>query len=256
MSRWQHRFRHATASLGIPRNVRSSAEKQIDAIIAKGKHWEPLHRVVPSVSLQAGGIVTGILIVQIVLSLAVACIFLIRPAVTESAGWKIVAFIGLCALPALCIVGGMNIHMQRSEQTRFCISCHAMVLYGRSLYVDNPNYIPAQHFQNHRVPADQACYTCHADYTIFGPFKDKLRGITRIYMQYVSTPPNPIRIAGGYNNSNCLHCHFGARDFEGNPVHSALMESLRSNQVSCLTCHDMVHDVALLSNMKFWSPTK
>lgn len=201
---------------------------------------------------------TGILIVQIIVSLVLASIFLIRPSVTRAAGWKIVAFIGLCVLPALCIVGGMNLHVQRSEQTRFCTSCHVMVPYGRSLYVDDPNYIPAQHFQNHRVPVDRACYTCHADYTIYGPLKDKMRGLQRIYLQYISTPPDPtkITIPGGYNNNQCLHCHEGARDFEQNPVHQALMDSLTSNQMSCVTsgCHDTVHNIAQQSHVKFWRP--
>lgn len=125
---------------------------------------------------------TQILTSQIILSIVLACIFFIRPSVTKATGWKIVAFIGLCVLPALCIVGGMNIHVQRSEQTQFCTSCHAMAPYARSLYVDDPSYIPAQHFQNHRVPADMACYACHADYSIYGPLKDKMRGLTRIYM--------------------------------------------------------------------------
>lgn len=198
-----------------------------------------------------------ILICQIVLSIVLAFIFLIWPSVTTGTAWKILAFIGLCALPALCIVGGMNFHMQRSEQRQFCISCHAMVPYGQSLYVDDPNHIPAQHFQNHRVPPDTACYACHADYTIYGPLRDKMRGLTRIYMQYVSTPPNPIVIPGGYRNDQCLHCHLGARDFEENPVHSAMMDALTSNQMSCLTsgCHDTAHNVANLSHEKFWSPT-
>ncbi|MFZ0881543.1 MAG: NapC/NirT family cytochrome c, partial [Candidatus Acidiferrales bacterium] len=73
----------------------------------------------------------GILISQIVLSIVLASIFLFRPSVTTGAAWKILAFIGLCVLPALCIVGGMNTHMERSEQTQFCISCHAMAPYGR-----------------------------------------------------------------------------------------------------------------------------
>lgn len=199
---------------------------------------------------------TGILIVQIALTLALASIFLIRPSVTRSAGWKIVAFIGLCVLPALCIVGGMNIHVQRSEETRFCTSCHVMIPYGRSLHVDDPSYIPAQHFQNHRVPADRACYTCQADYTIYGPLKDKLQGLKRIYMQYISTPPKEITIPGGYNNNQCLRCHGGARDFAENPVHQALMDSLTSNQMSCITsgCHDTVHNIAQQSHVKFWRP--
>jgi hypothetical protein len=129
-----------------------------------------------------------------------------------------------------------------------------MAPYGQSLYVDDPAYIPAQHFQNHRVPVEQICYACHADYTIYGPLKDKLQGITRIYMQYVTTPPNPNRIKGDYNNSQCLHCYAGARSFEGNPVHVAMMDSLKTNQLSCISsrCHDTAHNVAQLDHVKFW----
>ena len=161
-------------------------------------------------------------------------------------------------LPALCIVAGMNTHMQRSETTKFCTSCHAMVPYGRSLYIDDANYIPAVHFQDHRVPADMACYSCHADYTIYGPLKDKMRGLTRIYMQYVSSPPNPITIPGGYSNDQCLHCHAGSRKFEESPTHSAMMDTLKSGQLSCVSsgCHDQIHDVKNLSGKKFWSPAQ
>lgn len=202
----------------------------------------------------------AVLICQIVLSIVLAAVFLIRPSVTHAVGWKIVAFIGLCVLPALCIVGGMNTHIQRSEQTRFCISCHVMIPYGQSLYVDDPSHIPAQHFQNHRVPVDLACYSCHADYGIYGPLKDKLQGLKRIYLQYVSTPPVPasIRIAGGFKNAQCLHCHLGARNFEENAVHASLLDSLKSEQSSCLTsgCHDTAHDIANLSHLKVWSPAQ
>jgi cytochrome c-type protein NapC len=202
--------------------------------------------------------VIGILICQIAVSIVLATVFLIRPSVTSGTAWKILAFIGLCVLPALCIVGGMNTHVQRSEQTQFCISCHVMIPYGQSLYVDDPNHIPAQHFQNHRVPVNMACYSCHADYSIYGPLKDKVQGLKRIYMQYVSTPPNPITIPGGFKNAQCLHCHLGARNFEENPVHAAMMDSLKSNQTSCLTsgCHDTAHDVANLSHQKFWKPVQ
>jgi len=199
---------------------------------------------------------TGILIALIALAIALAALFLIRPSVTAGATGKILAFIGLFILPVLCVSAGMSEQMQRSEQTRFCISCHAMEPYGRSLYVDDPNYIPAQHFQNHRVPADQACYACHADYTIYGPLKDKLKGITRIYMQYVSTPPKKIVISGGYSNLQCLHCHAGARSFEGNPVHVAIMDSLKTNQMSCISsgCHDTVHNASEIDHLKMWRP--
>ena len=77
-------------------------------------------------------------------------------------------------------------------------------------------------------------------------------------MQYVSTPPKTIHIRGGYSNLQCLHCHAGARNFEANPVHQAIMDSLESNQKSCISsgCHDTVHNVAALGNVKFWSPAQ
>jgi cytochrome c-type protein NapC len=199
---------------------------------------------------------TGILIALIVLTIVLALVFFIRPSAGIGAKEKILAFIALFVLPALCIGGGMSAHMRRSEQTRFCTSCHAMAPYGRSLYVDDPSYVPAQHFQNHRVPADTACYACHADYTIYGPLKDKLRGLTRIYMQYVSTPPAQISIPGGYSNLQCLRCHRGARNFEENAVHQAIMDSLKSNQTSCISCHNPIHNVAELNHVKFWRPTQ
>jgi cytochrome c-type protein NapC len=199
---------------------------------------------------------TGILIALIVLSIALAVFLLVRPSITAGVTGRILAFVALFILPVLCVSAGMSEQMQRSEQTRFCISCHAMEPYGRSLYVDDPNYIPAQHFQNHRVPADQACYACHADYTIYGPLKDKLKGITRIYMQYVSAPPKKIAISGGYSNLQCLHCHAGARSFEENPVHVAIMDSLKTNQMSCISsgCHDTVHNASEIDHLKMWRP--
>lgn len=201
---------------------------------------------------------TGILIALIVLAIFLAVFLFVRPSVTAGATGKILAFVGLFILPVLCVSTGMSEHMQRSEQTTFCISCHAMEPYGRSLHVDDPNYLPAQHFQNHRVPADEACYACHADYTIYGPLKDKLRGVTRIYLQYISTPPKEITIPGGYNNNQCLHCHNGARNFEENPVHKAIMDSIQSNQMSCISsgCHDTVHNIGSLDHVKFWSPAQ
>lgn len=200
----------------------------------------------------------GILVGQIVLSVALAACFLIRPSLTHAVSWKILAFLGLCVLPAMCIVGGINTHMQRSEQTQFCISCHAMEPYGKSLHIDDPSHLPAQHFQNHRVPPDMACHSCHADYGIYGPMKDKLRGLTRIYKQYVGTPSNPITIPGGFKNAQCLQCHLGARAFEENPIHAAMMDTLKSNETSCLTsgCHDTAHDIANLEHLKMWRPVQ
>jgi cytochrome c-type protein NapC len=193
-----------------------------------------------------------IIVVLIVLTIVLAAVFLARPSITAGATGKILAFVGLCVLPALCIGAGMSFHVQRSQQTAYCISCHSMESHGQSLYVLDTNYIPAQHFQNHLVPPDEACYTCHTDYTMYGPVKDKLKGLKYLYMEYVSTPPKTIHLDGTYNNLQCLHCHAGMRSFEENPTHTAIIGSLKTNQISCISCHNTIHNASEVAHLKMW----
>ena len=80
----------------------------------------------------------------------------------------------------------------RSNPPNSASSCHVMEGFGRSLYIDDPSYVPAAHFQNNRIPRDQACYTCHTEYTLFGPVKSKLRGgLRHLYVQYIVGAPKP-----------------------------------------------------------------
>ena len=182
-----------------------------------------------------------------------------RAELTRVRGGKILAFATLFVLPVLATTLGFSEHMQRAESTKFCLSCHVMNDFGRSLYVDDPSYIPAKHFQNNLVPRDHACYTCHTDYTMFGPLHAKLRGLRHIYVQYFAKTPAPaeIKLYTPFNNRECLHCHAGMRVYAEEPKHNKppdMMSRLNSNQVSCTTskCHDTVHDVGTLDSVTFW----
>jgi len=190
------------------------------------------------------------------LTMALVIVLFARPALTDTREGKILAFCALFLFPLFSSGIAFSIHMEHSKTTVFCLSCHIMEPYGRSLYVDDPHHLAAAHFQNHRVPADEACYTCHTDYALYGGIRAKWRGLHHVWVQYVGKPPAPeaIRLYTPYNNRECLHCHLGARSFEESPVHSAVREDLLSNQTSCLTagCHDTVHEVAGLGNGKFW----
>ena len=139
----------------------------------------------------------------------------------------------------------------------FWPTCHVMGQYGKSLYVDDASYIPAAHFQNARIPRDEACYTCHTDYTIFGTFNSKLRGLHHIYVQYVTKRKFPLKLYDRYNNRECLHCHEGSRSFEEGAVHTAdpqTMADIKSNKMSCTSsgCHDTIHNVKELDQVKYW----
>jgi cytochrome c-type protein NapC len=157
--------------------------------------------------------------------------------------------------------GGFSEQMERAESTQFCLSCHVMTDFGRSLYVDDPSYLPARHFQNNLVPRDRACYTCHTDYAMFGTVRAKLRGLRHIQVQYFGTIPKPeeIKLYSPYNNRECLHCHLGARRFEEGSGHHKtpdLLQNVKSGQQSCLSCHDIVHDIGSLKDAAFWKENK
>ena len=114
-----------------------------------------------------------------------------RAQLTRSREGKMLAFVALLVLPALSVWGGFSEQMERAQSTSFCLSCHVMTDYGRSLYVDDPSYLPAQHFQNNRIPRERACYTCHTTYTLFGGVKAKLKGVRHLWIQYFGTIPKP-----------------------------------------------------------------
>lgn len=201
----------------------------------------------------------GPVVAVLAITIVVACLVVLRPGLTVVRGGKILAFLGLFIFPAMAAMLGFESHLERSKETSFCLTCHIMGPYGRSLYVDDPSFIPAAHFQNARVPRDQACYTCHTDYSIYGGFKSKIRGLHHIYAQYLTTPKQPIKLYSAYNNRECLHCHLGARSFEQGAVHTAdpqTMQDIKNNKLSCTSsgCHANVHNVAQAGGVKYWKP--
>jgi cytochrome c-type protein NapC len=196
----------------------------------------------------------------ILFSALLAAVLVWRPAITINPGGKILAFGVLFFLPGFCFLAGLDNEMERSESTTFCLSCHIMEPFGKSLHVDDPTYLAAAHFQNHRVPADQACYTCHTNYAMFGTAKAKLGGLRHLYIYYLGKPPRPedIKLYEPFNNRECLHCHLGARSFEEGAVHNAdpaTLPAIKANTLSCVSsgCHDTVHNVATLDKQKFWN---
>jgi cytochrome c-type protein NapC len=190
-----------------------------------------------------------------------ALLIALRPGLTRARGGKMLAFVALCVLPGMAVWTGGNEHLERSTSTQFCLSCHVMADYGKSLYLDDKSYIPAVHFQNNLVPRDHACFTCHTDYTMFGDFHAKWRGLHHVYVEYLGKIPKPedIKLYTPFNNRECLHCHAGMRAYEEAPEHHKnpqLLQLAASNQMSCMTsdCHDIVHEVGDWGDATFWTP--
>jgi len=202
---------------------------------------------------------TFLILLLIALSVALVAVFVFRPQITATRGGKMMAFLALFALPLLCLGMGTSSELEHAKNTEFCLSCHIMEPYGKSLRVDDPQHLAAAHFQNHRVPPDEACYTCHTNYAMFGTFKAKLGGLRHLYVHYLRKEPAPedIQLHEPYNNRECLHCHLGARSFEQGAVHNAdpdTLPAVKANKLSCISsgCHDVVHNLRQLDKVKFW----
>jgi cytochrome c-type protein NapC len=201
---------------------------------------------------------TRILIVAIVGAIALLLPLLLRPRVTVAQGGRVFAFIAIALVPILAGFLGLEEHMERAKTTAFCLSCHPMENYGKSLHIDDISFIPASHFQFGRVPRETACFSCHTTYTMFGDYKAKWTGLHHVYVEYLGTIPKKIELYEKYNNRECLHCHSESRSFLESVTHKSepgRMQSIRANQLSCLSsgCHDSVHAVGQLDKLSFWT---
>ncbi len=201
----------------------------------------------------------SILSVFVIVAAALALFVAIRTDWTRSREGKILAFLALAVFPGAVLTAGFFEHMNRATSTQFCLSCHVMTDYGKSLLIDDPSYIPAQHYQNIRIPRDRACFSCHTEYTMFGDYKAKIRGMHHLEVQYFGKVPKPeaIKLYVPYQNRECLHCHLGARKFEEGTAHHKspdLLPKIKSGEKSCLSsgCHEFIHDVGSLKDMTFW----
>jgi cytochrome c-type protein NapC len=200
----------------------------------------------------------ALLMILIGISIAFILLVVIRPSLIARREGKILGLLAFIVLPVVAASIGASEHLENSKQTQFCLSCHIMEPWGKSLYVDDPSHIPAAHFQNHRIAPDEACYTCHSDYAMYGAIHTKLEGMHHVYVEYLGHPMNPIHLYHPYENAQCLHCHLGARSFEADPLHIAVMGDLKSEKLSCISsgCHDTIHNVSTLGQAKFWEPVE
>lgn len=190
------------------------------------------------------------LLVVITAALIAAVVSL--PRLLERRSGKALAFVALFVLPLVVTGMGFATHLEHAKSTEFCVSCHVMEPYGTSLHFADLDYLPANHFQNHLVPRDTACFTCHTQYTMFGDVHAKIGGLKHLWVYYTGQTPETIELYQPYHNRECLHCHGGSRSFVEGDFHSDMLDELRSNETSCLECHEFVHDAAAAGDHELW----
>ncbi len=195
-------------------------------------------------------------IVVLIAATAVLVVFLAvgAEALAQHTAGRLVLLGGLVILPVAVAGTGVTTGAVRSSNAEFCLDCHEMEPWGKSLFVDNPRSLVAMHYQKRLIGRDQVCFSCHTNYAMFGTIQAKLNGLRHVYYHYIGGVPETIELAQAYPNSICLHCHEDGRAYLEQGAHDSVRAELTENKTSCLSCHDIAHDMAGVKAGNFWSP--
>jgi len=199
-------------------------------------------------------------IIVVLCAAAVAVYLWVRlPQLVAGHYGRVILLLAMFVMPIGLIQVGISKSISETKQMDFCTSCHEMEVYGISLHIDDPEFLPAVHYQNGLVPRATACYTCHTDYTMYGDAHAKFNGLKHMWVHFFGDvpPPGELKLYAPYPNDNCLQCHQGARRFERKNAHitkGVTLEMLYTNQKSCVSggCHDKIHDIKKLAQHDIW----
>ena len=158
---------------------------------------------------------------------------------------RLPASVGLAAL--LLPIGAYafaSLHMiEGSKQVTFCGSCHVMTPILESLK-SNDGSIAATHYARGLVPHDQACFTCHSGYGIWGGIDAKRAGVMHMVRTVTGRYALPIKMHGAFDIDSCLGCHAFAPSFRAVEAHQDpdLQKQLLGRELSCTgVCHAAAH---------------
>src|SRR5579885_1509881 len=108
--------------------------------------------------LTSGALTLAVFVVSIVLVAGLV----LHPEVTAARVGKILAFVALFVLPIIAAGLGLTDHFEKSKQTTFCLSCHVMEPYGKSLHVDDKHYVAAaENIHLYNAYNNRECLHCH-----------------------------------------------------------------------------------------------
>lgn len=163
-------------------------------------------------------------------------------------------FMGLTILPIFMMLFGAFATVEQAKSVEFCHSCHtAMNPYVHDMLDRDSTTLAAIHSTERYIPRDP-CYTCHADYGVWGEAEAKFRGFAHLYHWLLASPTamgvEQIETYQPYDNGPCLECHAGGKSFleSGQGVHVTISDNLLNvdeesgaPDTSCLVCHGPAH---------------
>lgn len=183
------------------------------------------------------------------LAAAILLFFLIkRPAFTNA--MKLWLFAGLGGLPILAAGTGNVQGFETTEKRSFCGSCHVMGKHAEDSEDPHSTSLAARHARNPMF-GEENCYTCHADYGMYGTVLTKMGGMRHVWLYYTEYKDIPldealptIHLRKPFQNDTCMQCH-STRDPVWAKVkdHGSSLDEIRKGTISCASggCHGYAH---------------
>jgi cytochrome c-type protein NapC len=163
---------------------------------------------------------------------------------------KTLLFLGLGVFP-LGAAGAANVQgYEATTKRQFCGSCHVMTPYANDSGNKASIGLASRHGRNDLF-GESNCYTCHADYGMYGTVLTKMGGMRHVWLYYtqyrtmsLEEARAAIHLVKPYPNSNCMHCHSTElQGWQRVAEHRASMQDVRAERISCASpgCHGFAH---------------
>ena len=139
--------------------------------------------------------------------------------------------------------------MEGSKEVSFCGSCHVMTPIVAALESDKES-LASIHVRRGLVPHDEACYTCHSGYGIWGTMDAKMAGVMHMVRTLTGNYKLPIELHGTFDINSCLNCHATSQAFRDVKEHQdpEVQKALPSHDMSCTgVCHPEAHPASALT---------
>jgi cytochrome c-type protein NapC len=158
---------------------------------------------------------------------------------------KVLLLFGLGVMPLGVALTGNVAGFEYTLRRDFCSSCHVMLPYTQDAADPTSTSLAAIHSRNSNF-GGESCYTCHADYQIFGAMTTKVNGLKHLYYyitqygdsgDYGEKGPR-IHLYKPFQNGSCTRCHSTtAPNWLEVEDHGGMIEEIRSGDASCIDCH-------------------
>jgi nitrate/TMAO reductase-like tetraheme cytochrome c subunit len=182
-------------------------------------------------------------------AIVIVAYLVLRPPLVRAT--KVWLLLGLGVFPIGAAFSGNVQGFEATKKREFCGSCHVMALHRADSDDRASGSLAARHGRN-AMFGNENCYTCHANYGMFGTILTKAGGLRHVWLyltEYRNTPveesKKTIKLREPAEmNDNCMLCH-STEDalWLKVPDHRASLPDTRAGRIGCASegCHGLAH---------------